>query len=485
MPDRITAAPYDHRRLWLWLCLGWLVSSADRTITGPVITWMIQHKIAFMATANPYALGGLIGSIFFAGYMLTQFPGGYAGDRHGHRSVIVISLFWAAIATLVSGLAGGLVAFIAARILTGLGEGAYYANDRAVIAETTPPGQRSFAMGVVITGLSIGITLATLGSAWLVELGRGPLGDEGAWRMPFFVLAALSALVAWGVRRELWRTRTRQDNPARALGVVGRYAAVFFVLVFGLFLLAERAGLPGWGLTVAELALAFGLIAFIYQSKGQELTSAIRNRNLVLIYVSFIPILWNLWFFGFWAVSIVSGAGGPAGSSFVKAALTAAFTGVSGVIGYPLGGWIADRTLRSGMGRRPVLLAFTLVQALLTLAFGFYLQQGGHSLPVMATLLFLAGLFFSALQPVSHAMVADLAAPSLRGSAFGTYNLIGEIGAVLSPVISGTLRDHYGSWVPAVYLDGALVLVSFLCVLFVREVVQRRASGPRMASGVS
>ena len=104
------AAGYDYRRIWFWLCIGWVVSAADRTITGPVITWMIQNKVAFMATGNPYALGGLIGSIFFAGYMLTQFPGGYTGDRHGHRSVIILSLFWAALATLVSGLAAGLVA---------------------------------------------------------------------------------------------------------------------------------------------------------------------------------------------------------------------------------------------------------------------------------------------------------------------------------------------------------------------------------------
>src|SRR5437016_14387557 len=126
---------YNYKRLWVWLCVGWIVSSADRVITGPVVTWMIEHKVAFMATDRPYALGGLIGSIFFAGYMLTQFPGGYVGDRHGHRTVLSISLFAAAVATLISGLAGVLIAFIAARILTGLGEGLYYANDRTIIAE--------------------------------------------------------------------------------------------------------------------------------------------------------------------------------------------------------------------------------------------------------------------------------------------------------------------------------------------------------------
>lgn len=473
-------AGYDHRRIWLWLCLGWLVSSMDRTITGPVVTWMIQHRAAFMAVDNPYAVGGLIGSIFFAGYMLTQFPGGYAGDRHGHRSVIIISLFWASVATLLSGLVGTLVAFIAARIFTGLGEGVYYANDRAIIAESTPVTQRSLAMGVVITGLSIGITLATLGGAWLVEMGRPLLGEQDAWRMPFFVLSILSALIAWGVGRELWITRTPADHPGRAMLVIGRYAAVFFVLIFGLFLAAEYAGLPSWGLTVLELLLAFGLIAFIYASKGEELAGAVRDRSLVLIYISFIPILWNLWFFGFWAISIVSGG---AEGSFLKAALTAMFTGLSGIIGYPLGGWLADRTLRSGLGRKPILLGFTLALGLITIGFGWYLDQGGRSLVAMAMLLFVAGLFFNALQPVSHAMVADLAAPEQRGSAFGTYNLIGEIGAVLSPAISGTMRDLYGGWAPAVYLDGVLILLSFACVVFVREASRTRAFEPQAAAG--
>jgi MFS transporter, ACS family, D-galactonate transporter len=471
------AAGYDYRRIWLWLCLGWLVSSMDRTITGPVVTWMIQNKVSFMATENPYALGGLVGSIFFTGYMLTQFPGGYAGDRHGHRSVIIISLFWASLATLLTGLTTGLAVFIAARIFTGVGEGVYYANDRAIIADTTPAAQRSMAMGIVITGLSIGITVATLGGAYLVEWGRAILGDENAWRMPFFVLSVLSLLIAIGVRRELWKTVTPQDRPAQALSLLGSYAAVFFVLVFAVFLLARLAGLPSWGLTVVELILAIGFVLYVYWVKGKELSSAVRDRNLILLYVSFIPILWNLWFFGFWAISIVS----TGESSFVQAALTAMFTGLSGIIGFPLGGWMADRTLRSGFGRRPILLFFTLAQGILTLIFAYYLQMGGTSLPVMAALLFFAGLFFSALQPVSHAMVAELSTPEQRGSAFGTYNLIGEIGAVLAPTVSGTLRDSYGSWVPAVYLDGVLILASFLCVLFVREASRARVLGQTVA----
>ena len=110
------------------------MSYADRTLTGPVIAWMIQNKAGFIGdAANPATLGGLVGSMFFLGYMLTQYSGGRLGDQYGHREMIVVSLLWAAVMTAVSGLMGGLVAFVAARVLTGLGEGVFYSNDRTLI----------------------------------------------------------------------------------------------------------------------------------------------------------------------------------------------------------------------------------------------------------------------------------------------------------------------------------------------------------------
>src|SRR5919202_1124442 len=107
--------------LWGFLFFGWTFSAADRALTGPVVTYMIDKKVDFLATAvNPHALGGLIGGLFFAGYMLTQLPGGYLGDRFRHRSIVVVSLIWAGIATMITGLISGLVLFILVRVFTGL-----------------------------------------------------------------------------------------------------------------------------------------------------------------------------------------------------------------------------------------------------------------------------------------------------------------------------------------------------------------------------
>ena len=113
-----------YHTLWAWLLLGWIVSAADRAITGPVVTWMIENEISFLgASSQPHALGGLVGSLFFAGYMLTRFPGGYLGDKFGHRTIIAISVLSAGVTTFVSGLVTGLVGFIALRVIYGAGRG--------------------------------------------------------------------------------------------------------------------------------------------------------------------------------------------------------------------------------------------------------------------------------------------------------------------------------------------------------------------------
>ena len=192
------------------------------------------------------------------------------------------------------------------------------------------------------------------------------------------------------------------------------------------------------------------------------------NRDLLLIYISAIAILWNLWFFSFWSVSIVSQAATQA--TLAHAGLTAAFNAVAGILGFPAGGWLADYAKRRGWGRKLMLIAFTLAEGLLTIAFGLYIMNGGQALSVMGVLLFFQALFFFALQPISQALTADIvAAPALLGAAFGLWNLIGEIGGVLSPGISGALRDATGTWTAAVMLDAGIILASIVLLLFVRE----------------
>ena len=86
---------------------------------------------------------------------------------------------------------------------------------------------------------------------------------------------------------------------------------------------------------------------------------------------------------------------------------------------------------------------------------------------IMSIMLFVSGLFFFALQPVAHALASDLTPEKSRGSMFGMLNLIAEIGAVLSPVVSGVIRDSTGNWGMPLMLDGALMAAGLILVLAV------------------
>jgi MFS family permease len=455
-----------YRTLWIFLLLGWTVSAADRALTGPVVTWMIENDVAFLkGVSNPHALGGLIGGLFFAGYMLTQFPGGYLGDKYGHRTLIVVSLIWAGIATLVSGVITGLVAFIAIRVITGLGEGAFYSNDRSLIAEATPREKRSLGMGVVITGLAFGITIATVFAPNMIAIGGDVFAASQAWRMPFLILGAATLVV--GLATAAYFRRQEPGLPyGRATLHLMAYSALGLAAVMAVYFIGDAAGLSDLWIAVLEVSLALTLVIAVFTRRSGELGPVLRNRDLMLINLAFIAVLWNLWFFSFWSVSIVADA---AGSSFGKSALIAAFNAGAGILGFPTGGWLSDVAVRRGIGRKPLVVGFTAAQCALTLVFGFVVAAGAANVWLMAALLFSASTFFNAMQPIAQAMLADIADPAYHGSAFGMNNLIGEIGAVLSPAVSGALRDATGGWSTAVFVDAALIGGAVILFLLVRE----------------
>lgn len=463
----MSAAGRSYRVLWFVLFGGWLFAYADRAITGPVVTWMINNNVAFLHAAHsPHALGGLIGSLFFAGYMLTQLPSGHLGDRYGHAALLAVAFVWAGVATVVSGLFTGLIVFVTLRVITGLGEGAFYSNDRSLIVAHTPVRQRSLGLGVAITGLAFGLTVADVFAAPLLDLGTSAFGTESAWRMPFLVLGAgtlvFAGYLCWFLRG-LGQGRMRIREPLARLLVM---STAFCVLIMALFWASDQLGMPAWASAVAEIVLALVLVAVLQRRRGLRLGAGLRDRDTTLVYLAAIPILWSIWLFGYWSVAIVSSA---AHESLAKAGLTAAFNAGAGIIGFPLGGWLSDWALRHGWGRRNLLIFATGVQGLLVLLFGMYVQANQQpSLWMMGLLMFATGLFLNAVQPMSQALTADLVPEASRGAAFGMWNLIGEIGAAASPVVSGALRDATGGWAASIYLDAALVLVSALLYLGVR-----------------
>lgn len=463
-----------YHKAWIVLFLAWTVAYADRTLMTPVITWMIANKADFfVGVAKPNTLGGLIGGLFFSGYMLMQFPAGFIGDRHGNKTVIVISIFWAAVATFLTGLVSTLFWFVSMRVFTGLGESTLYSNDRNLITVATPKELRGWGMGIAISGLSAGLTIALLSGSYTITWAAKVFGTSGAWRWPFLLWTVptiiVGILLAVTLRQvppvKYEETSDSQPDYAKAVAMLTKYAAVLLIIVMLIYYVAISLHASDLLIAVIETLVALILPTIYYIRKG-EVIKPLLERNLLLNHLTALAFLWSFWFYTFWSMAIIMNV---AKTGFLSAALIATFNGVAGIIGFPLGGKISDWFASRGKGRKTVLFTMIAVHAILVFIFAAYIANGGKSLVVMGVILFFSGLFLLGLQPGAHALVGELARPDLRTSTFGMYNLIAEVGAVLSPVVSGALKDATGGWIAAFILDGLILVASLVCVAFIRE----------------
>lgn len=123
----------------------------------------------------------------------------------------------------------------------------------------------------------------------------------------------------------------------------------------------------------------------------------------------------------------------------VMVAMNAIYAGSA----YPFG-WLADRVshaklLACGMA---VLIASDIV-----------LAQADHSLMVIAGVA-LWGIHMGMTQGLLATMVADTAHPSLRGTAFGVFNLVSGIAMLMASAIAGWLWQTMGA--PATFIASAV-----------------------------
>jgi MFS family permease len=465
IPARGGGALVNYKALWGLLLFGWIVSYADRTLTGPVVAWMIQNKAGFIGdSANPAALGGLVGSMFFLGYMLTPVPGRRLGDRFGHREMIIVSLLWPRVLTASSGLVAGLVAFVAAprahrarrgRVLL---QRPHADHEPHPVAEADArPGRRDRR------------PVDRPDRRHHRHPAPHPWGASMGWAGSLAVPSSRR-----GVHVVVVARRVRSSAPSWAAMRSCRRSCACIALLGadvrrdrGLFLLAETLHWPEWQTHPGRGGDRRGVHrGHRPQRAARSRGPILLNRNIWLIYIAYIAILWNLWFFSFWSVQIVKES---AQSSLLAAALTAAFNaGAASSASPPAAGWPTRRCAPAQPQDARPRLHGRVLGPRADLRVEHPGRRQAVAGPARAPAVH-SGLFFNALQPIVQGMTGDMVPASERGSAFGMLNLISEIGAVASPVVSGILRDATGSWSTGVYVAAGIMIISFFLYLMVNE----------------
>jgi len=107
------------------------------------------------------------------------------------------------------------------------------------------------------------------------------------------------------------------------------------------------------------------------------------------------------------------------------------------------GGGLSDR-----FGRKQLIIAGWIIYALVY--FGFALSTGAAAF--IGWFLFY-GAYFALAEGAEKALIADLTPMGRRGAAFGWYNAVVGIGALIASIVFGELYEHLGA--PVAFMTGA------------------------------
>lgn len=406
--------PVRHRvrgKVLLLLSLMYALSYLDRVniaTAGPTI----KHALSLSNTEFGFAV-----TAFSLPYALTQVFGGLVGDKFGARRVLgVVGVLWG-VATVLTGLAGGLLTLVMARGLLGLAEGAAFPTGTRAMSQWLPPDRRGFGQGVVHAASRMSNALSPLLVAGLI----GWLG----WRGSFFAAGGLS--VTWAVVWVLWF----RDRPADHDKVGTQELEE---LVYGDEPTRVKAATP-WGPLVRRLA-PLTLVDFCYG--------------------------WLLWVYLTWVPSLFAD---EFGLELKDYALFASLTALGGVLGDACGGVLSDSVLRRTRdlqrARRLTLALGLALSALFLLPAAFL-----HSLVPVTIALALAFFALELANSPIWAVPMDVA-PEHAGAASGLVNTGFGVAGIAAPPVTGWLVDATGSYTVPLLLAAVLLVVGVVSVRWV------------------
>lgn len=351
-----------------------LLNYIDRYIL-PGAQPLIQHEYGW----SDERMGALTTAMFTV-YMLVAPLSGWLGDRFSRKPLIIAGAVIWSIATLGTAWVHDYWTLYLRHALVGVGEATFSIFAPAVLADFYPERDRNRILSIFYLAIPVGAAIG--------YLAGGELGTAYGWRAPFF-LCAIPGLVIAAVYGWLG------TEPARGASdhIQADWSRTHF---WGLF---RNASFLTATLGLAMLTFAMGGISawvptFLHRSAGLSV----------------------------------------AHSSLVVSGITV----VDGVAGTAVGGWIAQRWLRTNH-RALYLLSFWSVA--LTLPFGALVFFGPRSWSIPA--LFVAEFFlFLNTGPLNAAIVNSVSAP-VRATAI-SVNLfcIHCFGDTFSPQIIGAVSDR-------------------------------------------
>ncbi len=395
----------------LMLCVATGIIMLGQGITSPVLP---LYAKSFGVSA---ASVGLTISAFGLARLILNIPVGLLSDRFGRRLVLVGGPTVVAVGSVLSGTSSDLWQLLIWRFISGAGSAMYMTGAAVYLTDIADPGNRARMMslnqGSLLAGVSFGPAVG------------GLLAEVADFRVPFFFVAALSALCATWALFSIPETNTPAHRRSRE---EARLAA-------------SHAGVrETWGLLTN---LPFFLVSMVTLETFLTRTG---GRQTIL------PLL---------ADDRFSMSPGTLGLLFT-------LMSVLNLIAVPFSGTFADR-----WGRKAVILPSA---ALTCVSLVMFAVSWDVWFLVFASVVQGVGTGFGGPAPAAYA--ADIAPVGSRGFAMGLNRTYGDLGFVIGPPIMGWLADVSG-YPAALYFNALLVGVAALAFgLYARETAGRSLRRP-------
>ncbi|MBA7470109.1 Fosfomycin resistance protein AbaF [subsurface metagenome] len=400
----------------------YLYATASALVFGKMFFPGHDPKTGVLLSFATFAVGFFVrplGSIILANI----------GDRIGRKPVLALTLIMMGVASTGIGLIPsyesiGILApilLILMRVVQGLGAGAELAGVCVYCTETAPKGKRGLYGSFGFIGAYAGILLSSLAFSISSSLPEADFLSWG-WRIPF-LLSSVLVLIGWYVRVRL------DETPV--------------------FTKAEKA-------------------AAASDSERVPLMTLLRTQwpsLLTVVGITAGPFV-GIYTYSTYAQTYLASLGVP--KSFGSLALIVA-SGVA-MVATPLFGAISDR-----VGRRPVVIAGSLITALFAFPF-FWLLEGGTQLTILIAMIVGQGIALSLVFGPQGALLSELFGTRMRLTGFSVGRELSSIlFAGLSPLVAATLVSSAGGaiWPVSAYVAGASVVSLIVAVLFVPETANR------------
>ena len=419
--DRLPISAFHYRVLGL-VGGGMFLDAFEIYLAGGVLAALVKSGWSDLA------YNGWFISTTFAGMMVGAWFAGVFGDRYGRRFSYQLNLLIFGIASLAGAASPSIEWLIAARFVMGVGLGAEIVVGYVTLSEFVPPLQRG-RWGSALSAITNSALFFSAFGGFLIIPTFG-------WRW-MFVITGVGALIVWYLRRALpesprWlESKGHAEEAERVLSAIEAEVS------------RQRGPLPP-AVEQATPVMPRQSIKALFQ--GEMLSRTIVG-SLILIAINTVIygfVAWLPTFLVKQGVSIVSSLG------------FTTLMSLGGPVGAVAGMWLGDH-----VGRKPVLVGFSLATLVLGFIYPYAPSEG---------LLVLVGFALVTCVYVMVAVAWGLYVPELfpteirmRGAGF--CNTMGRLMTIVTPQIVPVIFLRAGV-VGVVAMLAALLLIQAIAVAF-------------------